>query len=86
MKIEVIRVLGIYEKHNFLLTHYHFTLRDEFSGIELRNDGLQDFVGDGRQHAVVVVKAQSCENVGKGVRPKNNSYLYWRTMLYYNAV
>jgi hypothetical protein len=55
-----------------LLTHYHFTLRDEFSGIKLRDDGFQDFVGDGRQYAVVVVQAQSGEDVGKGVRPKNN--------------
>ena len=32
---------------------------DEFSGVELGNDGLQDLVGDGGEDTVVVVDAQS---------------------------
>ena len=32
-----------------------FTLRDQFGGVELRNDSFQNFVADGREDALVVV-------------------------------
>jgi hypothetical protein len=32
-----------------------FTLGDELGGVELGNDGLQDFVTDGRENALIVV-------------------------------
>ena len=48
---------------------YHFTLSDQLSSIELSHNGFEDLVGDGRQHAIVVVQAQSGEDVRQGVRP-----------------
>ena len=35
-----------------------FTLGDEFGGVELRNDGFEDFVADGGEDALVVVLAE----------------------------
>jgi len=58
------------------LHNYHFSLCDEFTGIELSNYGLQDFVGDGGQHAIVVIQAQGGENLGQRVRPEQQQ-LNW---------
>ena len=38
-------------------------LGDEFGGVELRDDGFEDFVADGGEHALVVVEA---EGLGEG--------------------
>lgn len=35
-----------------------FTLGDEFCGVELCDDGLEDFVADGGEDALVVVEAE----------------------------
>ncbi len=35
-----------------------FTLGDEFGGVELRDDGFEDFVANGREDALVVVGAE----------------------------
>jgi hypothetical protein len=35
-----------------------FTLGDEFCGIELRNNGLEDFVTNGGEDTLVVVEAK----------------------------
>lgn len=35
-----------------------FTLGDEFGGVELRDDGFEDFVADGREDALIVVLAE----------------------------
>ena len=48
-----------------------FALRDEFCGVELGDDGFEDFVADGGEDALVVVEAeglvfvsQACEALG----------------------
>lgn len=35
-----------------------FTLRDEFCGVELCDDGFEDFVADGGEDTFVVVEAE----------------------------
>ena len=35
-----------------------FTLRDELCGVELRDDGFEDFVADRGEDTLVVVEAQ----------------------------
>ena len=35
-----------------------FALGDELGGVELRDDGFEDFVADGGEHALVVVEAE----------------------------
>jgi hypothetical protein len=35
-----------------------FTLCDQFCGIELSNDGLEDFVSNGRQDSFVIILAE----------------------------
>lgn len=35
-----------------------FALGDEFCGVELGDDGFEDFVADGGEHALVVVEAE----------------------------
>jgi hypothetical protein len=35
-----------------------FALRDEFGGVELRDDGFEDFVANGGEDALVVVEAE----------------------------
>ena len=41
-----------------------FTLRDQFGGVELGDDGFKDFVADGGEDALVVVEA---EGLGLGI-------------------
>lgn len=36
---------------------HQFTLCDKLAGVKLRDDGLEDFVTDRRQHTVVIVNA-----------------------------
>ena len=36
-------------------------LRDELGGVELGDDGFEDFVADGREDALVVVEAEALE-------------------------
>ena len=41
-----------------------FPLRDQFGGVELGDDGFEDFVADGGEDALVVVEA---EGLGFGI-------------------
>ena len=41
-----------------------FPLRDQFGGVELGDDGFEDFVADGGEDALVVVEA---EGLGLGI-------------------
>ena len=41
-------------------------LRDQFGGVELGDDGFEDFVADGGEDALVVVEAEGLEG-GEGV-------------------
>ncbi len=41
---------------------YHLTLGNQFSGIKLCHDSFEDLIGDGWQHAIVVVQAQRFED------------------------
>lgn len=38
-----------------------FALRDQFGGVELGDDGFEDFVTDGREDALVVVEAEGLD-------------------------
>ena len=40
-----------------------FSLRDEFGGIELGNDGFEDFVANGGEDSLVVVLAEILDRV-----------------------
>lgn len=40
-----------------------FPLRDQFGGVELRDDGFEDFVADGGEDSLVVVET---EGLGEG--------------------
>lgn len=41
-----------------------FSLRDQFGGVELGDDGFEDFVADGGEDALVVVEAEGLEERG----------------------
>lgn len=45
-----------------------FTLGDEFGGIELCDDGLEDFVSDRREDTLIVVLTEVLEMMGKLMR------------------
>ena len=38
-----------------------FSLRDQFGGVELGDDGLEDFVANGGEDTLVVIKAEGLE-------------------------
>lgn len=42
-----------------------FSLRDQFGGVELGDDGFEDFVADGGEDALVVVETEGLEG-GRG--------------------
>ena len=42
-----------------------FSLRDQFGGVELGDDGLEDFVADGGEDALIVVETEGLER-GRG--------------------
>ena len=39
-----------------------FSLRDQFGGVELGNDGFEDFIANGGEDALVVVKTEGLGN------------------------
>ena len=41
-----------------------FSLRDQFGGVELGDDGFEDFVADGGEDALVIVETEGLEGGG----------------------
>jgi len=53
-----IELLGAFEKVCTDAIGDGFTLRDEFGGVELSNNGFEDFVADGGKNTFIVVDAE----------------------------
>ena len=53
-----IELVGALEQVGADLVRDGFTLGDEFGGVELRDDGLEDFVTDRRENTLVVVETE----------------------------
>ena len=56
-----VEVGGAFEQVGADLVRDGFTLRDQFGGVELGDDGFEDFVADGGEDTLVVVLAEGLE-------------------------
>jgi hypothetical protein len=60
-----VELLGALEKVGSDAVADCFTLGDQFCGVELGDDGLEDFVANGRQDSFIVVLAKILVSLGQ---------------------
>ena len=53
-----VEFVGALEQVGADLVRHGFTLRDEFGGVKLRDDGFKDFVSDGGEDTLVIVETE----------------------------